>query len=727
MNDAQLSARRLRRLRWIFLSLSILLVTSFEVAHYLRGGNLIEHLIEWFVELLVVFVLILVAFREAARLNNQLNRQQDESLAQSLRQATLIQLSTKLAATHDEGEICQILLQELQAATKQNRIEVFLIERVSGSRMRFGAALTGDVEDTQPITTRMARLEIPLRAGQERLGGFVIEVDQARGINEAEHSLMVSASNLAALAIINARLFQEQLRQRLDAEEREAALRGRERDLHLFSEITQVALELLDYASLLQALADNLGKAFDADGALILLLEESSGHLKGEAAFGPLRPSARALHYDPAEMILGKHVLETGQSLAIPDALASDLINRRVAVELYIRSLLALPLIADNQKLGMALISYQAEHIFSPQEISAGEQAARQMALAIAKGRALTIVQYRAQELEALQKATAALLSTLDLEKLLGQILDAAISAIPTAHRGSLHLLARDTGQLQVRAIQGYTDARIRALSRAAADSHITRAVRERRPQLVRSAPAEKVNGAGEAGSEVREVVSAIIAPLILAEDTLGAISLESYRANAFTPADLQLLVSFAATATTALQNAQLHAEVQKQAITDTLTGLYNRRGFNELGRREVERALRFGRPLTALMLDIDYFKNVNDLYGHLVGDKVLIGMSSRFLQELRQIDLLGRYGGDEFVALLPETDLPNALSVAERLRKVVDGATFASSALPVKITLSAGVASLGTDVKDLTTLVQKADAALYEAKRLGRDRVVAL
>jgi diguanylate cyclase (GGDEF)-like protein len=419
--------------------------------------------------------------------------------------------------------------------------------------------------------------------------------------------------------------------------------------------------------------------------------------------------------------------LETGQSLAIPDALASDLINRRIAVELYIRSLLALPLIADNQKLGMALISYQAEHIFSPQEISAGEQAARQMALAIAKGRALTIVQYRAQELEALQKATAALLSTLDLEKLLGQILDAAISAIPTAHRGSLHLLARDTGQLQVRAIQGYTDARIRALSRAAADSHITRAVRERRPQLVRSSPAEKVNGAGEAGSEVREVVSAIIAPLILAEDTLGAISLESYRANAFTPADLQLLVSFAATATTALQNAQLHAEVQKQAITDTLTGLYNRRGFNELGRREVERALRFGRPLTALMLDIDYFKNVNDLYGHLVGDKVLIGMSSRFLQELRQIDLLGRYGGDEFVALLPETDLPNALSVAERLRKVVDGATFASSALPVKITLSAGVASLGTDVKDLTTLVQKADAALYEAKRLGRDRVVAL
>jgi diguanylate cyclase (GGDEF)-like protein len=426
-------------------------------------------------------------------------------------------------------------------------------------------------------------------------------------------------------------------------------------------------------------------------------------------------------------MILGKWVLDSGQAVAIQDALSSTFINRRVAVDLYSRSLLALPLIADNQKLGVAILTHQGEHAFSSQEIHAGEQAARQMALAITKVRALTAAQHRAHELEALQKATAALLSTLDLEKLLGQILDAAISAIPTAHRGSLHLLARDTGQLQVRAIQGYTDARIRAFNRAGADSHTARSVRERKPLLVHDAQAEQIFGRGQATQEVREVVSAIIAPLLLGDETLGAISLESYRPYAFTHSDLHLLVSFAATATTAMQNAQLHAEVQKQAITDTLTGLYNRRGFSELGRREVERALRFGRPLTALMLDVDYFKNVNDEYGHLVGDNVLIGLSTRFLQELRQIDLLGRYGGDEFVALLPETDLSNAVSVAERLRKVVAAATFASPTLPVKITLSAGVASISTDCKDLTSLVQKADQALYEAKRLGRDRVVSL
>jgi len=143
------------------------------------------------------------------------------------------------------------------------------------------------------------------------------------------------------------------------------------------------------------------------------------------------------------------------------------------------------------------------------------------------------------------------------------------------------------------------------------------------------------------------------------------------------------------------------------------------------LGRREVERALRFGRPLSALMLDIDFFKQVNDIYGHQIGDQVLSGFAQRCSQELRQIDLLGRYGGDEFVALLPETELEGARQVAERLRTLVSQVTFAASAVPVKITMSVGVAALGEGVKDLDGLVKAADQALYRAKRSGRNRVI--
>jgi diguanylate cyclase (GGDEF)-like protein len=730
MNDAQHIAGRYRRLKWILIIVSIALVTTIEVLRYRPGGNLLEHILVWSVELLALLLLFLMATRELSRLHDQLNRQLDESRAQSLRQAVLIQLNTKLAASHDESEICQLLVTGLQEVLVFAHLEVFLIDRASGNRMRYPVVPGVEPDSDYDGMVRRARLEIPLRAGQERLGGLVVDVDKARGISEAEHSLLVSAANLAVSALTNARLIHEQRRQRLDSEEREAEQRDRERSLSLFSDITQAALGSEDYPAMLQALADNLANAFEADGVLILLLEEGIGRLQGEAAFGPLRPSARSMQYDPVEMILGKWVLDSGQAVAIQDALVSPLIHQRVAADLHSRSLLALPLVAGNEKLGLAIISYQSEHRFTPQEIGAGEQAARQMALAISKGRALATAQYRAQELDALQKATAALLITLDLEKLLGQILDAAISAISVAYRGTLHLTARDTGQLQVRAVQGYTDARIRALSRSG-DSHTARAVRERRPLLVHSALAETVAGQGEvsgmAVAEAREAVSAIIAPLLLGDDVLGAISLESYRPHAFTQADLQLLVSFAATATTAIHNAQLHGEVQKQAITDTLTGLYNRRGFFELGRREVERALRFSRPLTAIMLDIDYFKNINDLYGHLVGDRVLIGLASRLLQELRQIDLVGRYGGDEFVALLPETDLTNAVSVAERLRKVAAGVIIPSASAPVKISLSAGVATLNPESKDLNSLLHHADQALYEAKRAGRDQVLSL
>jgi diguanylate cyclase (GGDEF)-like protein len=216
-----------------------------------------------------------------------------------------------------------------------------------------------------------------------------------------------------------------------------------------------------------------------------------------------------------------------------------------------------------------------------------------------------------------------------------------------------------------------------------------------------------------------------IIAPLVLGGRTLGAISLDAYRRYAFTDSDLQLLVSFAATATTAIHNAQLYAEVQKQAITDALTGLYNRRGFFELGRREVERAHRFGRPLTAMMIDVDLFKQVNDTQGHLIGDQVLAGVAMQIERQLRQVDLPGRYGGDEFLALLPETDLTNAYQAAERLRRAISQIMYSTENEPVMVTVSIGLAELRESADTLETLIERADQALYVAKQSGRNRTV--
>lgn len=166
-------------------------------------------------------------------------------------------------------------------------------------------------------------------------------------------------------------------------------------------------------------------------------------------------------------------------------------------------------------------------------------------------------------------------------------------------------------------------------------------------------------------------------------------------------------------------------AEMTRQAHTDFLTGLHNRRHFLEQGERELVRSLRHASDMAVLMLDIDFFKAVNDRHGHPAGDQVLQGLSRMCQQNIRAIDLAGRLGGEEFAILLPQTGPERAMEVAERLRATVAGHPVpiaGGGAIP--ITISVGVASLHSDHADLHALLQAADRALYAAKTAGRNRV---
>ena len=197
---------------------------------------------------------------------------------------------------------------------------------------------------------------------------------------------------------------------------------------------------------------------------------------------------------------------------------------------------------------------------------------------------------------------------------------------------------------------------------------------------------------------------------------------------GAFTDPERELLGYLAQQAAQSLENADLHEVVERQAIEDGLTGLANRRRFEERLAREVERARRFpGQALALVMLDIDDFKAVNDRLGHVAGDEVLRAVARTMRVDRRETDLAARYGGEELALILPGADLDGAARAAERIRRAVEELDLplpGPDGESLRVTLSAGVAVFGHGAEDAPGLVAAADDALYQAKRSGKNRV---
>ncbi|MDD2760481.1 MAG: diguanylate cyclase [Methylomonas sp.] len=190
--------------------------------------------------------------------------------------------------------------------------------------------------------------------------------------------------------------------------------------------------------------------------------------------------------------------------------------------------------------------------------------------------------------------------------------------------------------------------------------------------------------------------------------------------------AALEQLVAYAANlASIAIEHSQADEELERQAHSDFLTDLTNRRYFFELAEAEFARALRYRKGLSLLMLDVDHFKSINDNYGHKIGDIALKTLAETMRRTLRQVDVLGRLGGEEFVAMLPETHADEAFEVAERLRLAVAATEMQTdTGLPLRMTVSIGVATLSDATREVETLLKQADDALYAAKNGGRNQV---
>jgi diguanylate cyclase (GGDEF)-like protein len=358
------------------------------------------------------------------------------------------------------------------------------------------------------------------------------------------------------------------------------------------------------------------------------------------------------------------------------------------------------------------------------------ELLADQAAIALENARLHTELKEHVRELDALLKANATLLSTLELDPLLHNVLTAASAAIPAAEKGTIMLLDRDTRRLKIRAAHGYADPRLLQLE-APEQGYAAKALRENRPLLVVDAQAEADSQFSDHAAEMGQARSAIVAPLQVGGtggQLLGVISLDATRPGAFSESDLHLLLAFGQTASVAIENAGLHAETKAQAVTDALTGLANRRAFDEVLQHEIARAGRYGSPLALIILDIDSFKQYNDTHGHLAGDERLKATALLLRSKLREPDVAARYGGEEFAVVMPHTGRPGALKLADRLRAAAEAAAPQGSPAGAPVsgyTVSLGVAVFPEDGAAPEALLLAADNAELAAKRQGKNRVV--
>lgn len=222
-----------------------------------------------------------------------------------------------------------------------------------------------------------------------------------------------------------------------------------------------------------------------------------------------------------------------------------------------------------------------------------------------------------------------------------------------------------------------------------------------------------------KAGTDISEYKDYTVLPLMMRKKNIGYLVARDIKGT-----DLDKFHILAQQFLLGIKRAFLYKRLQEFTITDSLTQAFNRRYFLERFNEELERSKNFKYSFSFLMMDIDHFKDYNDRYGHLVGDAILKAVARTIRDNIRQIDFMGRYGGEEFSVILTETDKEKALFVAERIRQAVEAKNIRAYDEELKVTISIGISTFPADAADSRLLIDRADWALYQAKHKGRNRV---
>ena len=329
----------------------------------------------------------------------------------------------------------------------------------------------------------------------------------------------------------------------------------------------------------------------------------------------------------------------------------------------------------------------------------------------------LAIIQQQAAELDALKRITLNLTSNLQLQGVLDAVVTEAMNLINDAH--DAHIFLYQDGQLKFGASldakgvrnQLFAMPRQDGLTYTVARSRETMVIDDMRNHPLFSKTSIDLNG----------TMAGI--PLMMGEIVVGVMNMSRTAVGGFTPTEMRLLELLADQAAIAVINARLHLAVSTQAMSDTLTGLPNRRALDARMDNEVQRSTRYGRPFAVLMMDLDGFKSINDTWGHLFGDQVLYELAQFLSGNLRSTDFLARYGGDELTMILPESDITVASQVGDKIhQRLAAFQIIQPDGSPRNLGISGGISVYPRHGRTASDLLRAADEALYRAKKHARN-----
>jgi diguanylate cyclase (GGDEF)-like protein len=486
----------------------------------------------------------------------------------------------------------------------------------------------------------------------------------------------------------------------------------RTKEYELLTEIGQAISSHLNQDEVLRTVQEELGQIFDTSNFYIAFQEEDEIRFELEIEGGILLPK-RSRRVGNG---LTEYILRTGEPLLIE----SDLEQVRVKLGVDFvppppaRSFCAVPIFLGGKPAGvMAALSTEREAQFLSRDLEVMQTAAGQLGVAVENARLFTEEQRRARHLAFLNNISKMAISSEDAEQMMADIVREIQKNFRYDHIG-IGIMDYATKDIEIKAEAGTTS---QTLGRriAVGSGVLGKVARTGVSALVQNA------GPGQLAGVLPESRAVLCLPISYGETLLGVLNVESRDENAFAPQDVLILNTLADLLATALHNSFVFRKLQQQSITDGLTGIKTRRFFWEALSSEWKRASRSGRPFSVVLVDLDKFKEVNDSLGHLEGDLVLARVGRLLEQKCRQSNVVARYGGDEFIILMPETGIEQAQVLAERLRLWVATDPMLEEH---HITGSFGVASFPVHGFSMEDLIRVADAGMYVAKHAGGNQV---